>query len=206
MSRVPTDLFDCDRVGAYLESYLLDQVPPPERRGMRLHIHQCPACFEKVTSRDPLQLFAPLADECVPPATWEGFWPAIADEIARRPAGARVPGFLRWLAPSAWTPLRAAAVVGAAALLFAVPLVMRALLVDRPAAVEPPVVAALVPQSEGAAAEPLPQTVEQVRTPDSRTVQVFSMKYEQGASPATGSGGQAPVTELVLIVDSGIDL
>jgi len=206
MDRTPTELFDCDRVGAYLESYLLDQVPPPERRGMRLHIHRCPDCFQKVISRDPLQLFAPLADQEPPAPTWDGFWPAIEAEIARRPAQDRVPGFVRWLAPSAWTPLRAAAVVTAAALLFAVPLVMRALLTGRPDAVQPPVVAAQPPVAGApGATEPMPQTVEQVRTPDSRTVQVFSMSYGQGASTA-GAGGEPPVTELVLIVDAGIDL
>ncbi|HET9480112.1 MAG TPA: zf-HC2 domain-containing protein, partial [Candidatus Polarisedimenticolia bacterium] len=66
--RTPTELFDCDRVSAYLESYLLGQVPPPERRGMRLHIHRCPECFAQVTERDPLQLFAPLADQERPAA------------------------------------------------------------------------------------------------------------------------------------------
>jgi len=203
MSSAPSDLFDCARVGSYLESYLLDQVPPPERRGMRLHIHQCPACFDAVTSRDPLQLFAPLADEDVFPDGWEGFWPEIERGIASHPAPRRFPRPLRWLDPAAWTPARAAAVIAAAAAVFAFPLLMKALLTDRPPeVVSPPVVASLATDT----GTPLPQTVERVLTPDSRTVQVFSMKYDQGPVRDAAAGGEAPVTELVLIVDAGLDL
>lgn len=197
MSRGSTEIFDCDRVNSYLESYLLDQVPPPERRGMRLHIHRCPDCYRKVTERDPLQLFAPLADEERGEAAWEGFWPAIQEGIARERTGGS--------ARRAW--LRVAALVAAVALLGVLGglyLIPRESNVPHASRTEP----APAPSALAAAAQPLPQTVERVRTAGSREVQVYSMNvYDRPAADPNG-GGATPgqLTELVLIVDPGIDL
>lgn len=197
MSRVPTELFDCDRVNGYLESYLMGQVPPPERRGMRLHIHGCPSCFEKVMARDPILLLAPLADEERPEEFWDGFWPAIRAGIEqsgvddRRRRGRVV--FLRVAAAivlfvaaagifvgTRWgTPGRSPAVIGPAVERIAAP--------------------AVIPEG----AEPLPQTVELVRSGAPGQVQVYSMEYVQDAGDAEVAGR---LTELVLIVDAGIEL
>lgn len=205
MTRVPTELFDCDRVNSYLDSYLLDQVPPPERRGMRMHIHRCPACFQKVAERDPLQLFAPLADQTPRDEVWEGFWPAIREGIERQET--------RRQARRVW--MRAAAIVvalaGAIAALMLIPRV----------ASTPPMVATgrqkpladEVVEAGGAA--PLPQTVERVVGAGSRDVQVYTMSYTRGPEPgAIGSAAKGgapsipatPIAELVLIVDKGLEL
>ena len=192
MTRIPTELFDCERVNAYLESYLLGQVPPPERRGMRQHIHRCPVCLQKVLARDPLQVFAPLADQTPRGEVFEGFWPASREGMEKAETRGRSRRF--WLRAAAALLVLA----GAAAAL--------SLLPKRPAPL--PIVAtggeAVAPGAPVEALPPLPQTVEQVRTSGSRDVQVYTMSYTGGPAPA--GGGDAPVAELVLIVDKGLDL
>jgi anti-sigma factor RsiW len=193
MTLEPTGTFDCERVHSHLDAYLLDQVPPPERRAMRLHIQRCPACFARITERDPLQLFASLADQDRAPQAWEGFDSAIREGIQRdesRRATRRV-----WV--------RAAAVVAAVA---AIGLAGSRLVPHRQApgtvAVQERIADPFIhPDQRRAAGVPLPQTVERVRTSGSREVQVFSMNYydQSGAGPGH-------LTELVLIVDAGLDL
>ena len=202
MSRKPVDLFDCERVGSYIDSYLLGQVPPPERRGMRQHIHGCEACFAKVAARDPLQLFAPLADQTQPDEFWEGFWPAISEGIVRHEAGRQSRHF--WNARRVW--MRAAvvalAVAGVAAALILAPRIM-----TKPAAVVSSLPVPSAPISEASvnpAPPPMPETVEQVRTEGQRDVQVYTMSYTKDSLQS--SRGAAPVAELVLIVDKGLKL
>ena len=197
MSRGHGELFDCTRVGDYLESYLLDQVPPPERRGMRLHIHGCPDCFEKVTARDPLQLFAPLGDQTRPGDAWDDFWPAVRDEMGER-------------ARSVWTPGRLALAAAAVVLLIGAAIVAPRLVVrnGQPettiAMAREGTVAAPVAGVASPVGSPIPQTVEQVRTPDSRDVQIYSMYYYEDDTSTTAA--ESRVTELVLIVDEGLEL
>ena len=193
MTRKPTELFDCDRVSSYLESYLLGQVPPPERRGMRLHIHGCPACFEKVMARDPLQIFAPLADEAPSDQFWEGFWPGVEEGIrgaqeARRP---RRP----WL--------RAAAILvtlsAAAAALILGPGRRQSARVDTTP--QPPALSATATPSVT-----MPQTVEKVRAQGPDDVQIYTMTWNGANGAGTGVPPGTPVAELVLIVDKGLEL
>ncbi|HEY3175306.1 MAG TPA: zf-HC2 domain-containing protein [Candidatus Polarisedimenticolia bacterium] len=199
MSRGSTEIFDCDRVNAYLDSYLLGQVPPPERRGMRLHIHRCPACFQKASERDPLQLFAPLADQERPEATWEGFWPAIREGIEREET--------RRLARRKWLSAAALAIV-----VTSVGLIATRYLVRRaepvPVAMAGRTTVTPPPPERHSAAAPLPQTVERVRTEGSREVQIYTMNYYDQPAAATleGAAGPGRLTELVLIVDAGIEL
>jgi len=211
MSRSPNELFDCERVNAYLESYLLDQVPPPERRGMRLHIHRCPVCFEKVTSRDPLALFAPLADEERPEAFWDGFWEEVSDGIRGQEESRR--RAVRIVRPAAAAALlliagAAALILGPRLLTEKTPSPASRLVQGTPAGPEETrelqrVTADPVAEAGG----PLPQTVELVRTEDSRDVQVYSMQYRHRSGEGRPSHGSPQgLTELVLIVDAGLEL
>jgi len=198
--RVPSELFDCERVNAYLDSYLMDQVPPPERRGMRLHIHGCPACFEKVMARDPLQLFAPLAEQTPSETTWDGFWPAIQAGIQTRRSSRRV-----WMRAAAVIAVTAAA---AAALILAPRFASRPLGPVGPAGPGPaPAGVTGAPHSADAgpgAGSPMPQTVEQVRSAGSGEVQVYTMTWSREAG--AGTAAAPPTAELVLIVDKGLEL
>ncbi|MBI3449122.1 MAG: zf-HC2 domain-containing protein [Acidobacteria bacterium] len=186
----PREIFDCERVRAFLESYLEGQVPPPERRAMRLHIHACEACRSRVIARDPLQMFAPLADEERPDEFWAGFWPAVRADIHAAEAEAR-----SWRARL----LRPAIAWSAAAAL----LVVAAVAVVRPWRATPasrdfreaaaPDWRRVLP-SAGQPGEPVPATLEDVRSPSAR---VLTMKVY---------GRDEAVTEVVLIVDEGINL
>jgi hypothetical protein len=167
---------------------------------MRQHIHGCEACFQKVVARDPLQLFAPLADQTQPDEFWEGFWPAIHEGIVRQEAGRRPrPARDAW---RLWT--RVAAVVLVAACVTAA-LILVPRLVTRPVAGVPIAgVPRPAPIAEAPAASPMPQTVERVLTDGRRDVQVYTMSYTQDSLQSTR--GAAPVAELVLIVDKGLEL
>lgn len=207
-------MFDCSRVSDYLESYLSGQVPPPERRGMRLHIHGCAACLRVVMERDPLQFFAPLADQERAGQVdrggnaWDGFYDAIRVGIAaveterRRRVRQRV-----WL--SAAAAVLAVVTVGLVASYIAV---NRARPVIVASDTKPPAVtrASFTPG-------PLPQTVERVRGTGGGEVQVYTMNYYQddpadpsedrGAPDLNGMNGtHGQTAELILIVDAGLEL
>ena len=201
MTRGSTELFDCARVSDYLESYLSGQVPPPERRGMRLHIHGCSACHRMVTERDPLQFFAPLADQeraQTDPAAWDGFYDAIRDGIAldtgRRQATRR----------RAWLSAAAAAVI----LLIGAGLAASYLLVNR----DKPAIVQTEPSAPSAMQAslipgPMPQTVERVTGTGVGEVQIYTMNYYQDdAAAGSVAQGTGQTAELVLIVDAGIEL
>lgn len=178
---------DCAGVMASIEDYLEDRLAPADKAAVRAHVHSCPACFERVVDRDPIQLFAPLAGDSPGadrPGFWDGFWPGIRDSIDGAAARRRT-----WLRAAA----AILAVAGAAAILALLPGLMDRGKGDAP--VEPPEVVA--------AAEPLPPTVERVVSPDSGDVQIYSMTYYQ--DPET-SGAAPEATELILIVDAGLDL
>lgn len=201
MKRAPNELFDCDRVNSYLESYLLGQVPPPERRGLRLHIHRCAACFEKVTARDPLQLFAPLADQTREEAEWDDFWPAIRGQLdEHRPALVRRAA--AWAGLSPWRPARGLALAAIAVVLVAlavlIPRLPREAGVPVPEAAETELAIPAAPVFAARVSGPVPQTVEQVRSAGTGEIQVFSMTYLQDET--------LPVGELILIVDEGLEL
>src|SRR5262249_24316629 len=117
----PREIFDCARVRGFLESYLQGQVPPPERRAMRLHIHACADCHARVLASDPLQIFAPLADEEKDDAFSAGFWPAVrADIHAAEDASRSWP--VRLARPAlAWAASAALLVLVASALLHSRP-------------------------------------------------------------------------------------
>ncbi len=194
MSGAPREIFDCERVRAYLDSYLEGRVPPPEARAMRVHIHACPDCHRRVLARDPLQFFAPLADEERDEEFWAGFWPAVRADIHAAEAEART-WSARFLRPGfAWAA--AAAMLVVAAIAFLRPWQ------PSPAGLEPPAVVqqpssdaweAVLPAAGEIDGPGLP-TVEYVRSP---SAQVLSMKvYGEGEA----------VTEVVLIVDAEIQL
>lgn len=206
MTRGSTELFDCARVSDYLESYLSGQVPPPERRGMRLHIHGCVDCHRKVMERDPLQLFAPLADqEREAPGDsngdpWEGFYDVIRSGIAVEEARSSH-------APRVW--LSAAAVVAMIALglaaFYVATKTSRPVMMASDPRTPPMTQASLAPG-------PMPQTVERVRGTGAGDVQVYTMNYYQD-EPATGRsteteapGSQGQTAELILIVDARLEL
>jgi anti-sigma factor RsiW len=194
MTQGPREIFDCARVADYLESYLQGQVPPPERRGMRLHIHGCPHCLEKALARDPLQLFAPLSDEEKGEEFWTGFWPAIRADI--HASREEPPSFLGWLRRPvvAWSAAAAMLLLAAAVVIrggrHSVAPATEAQAVER---VPADLWRGILPASDGTG-ERLPAIVEDVKSP---TAKVLSMKVY---------GGDQAVTEVVLIVDEALDL
>lgn len=199
----------CDRVRDLLADYLEDRLQAAERGAVRLHLAACRACRREAAARDPLQILAPLSVDELPERYREGFWAEIQAKLPERPGHAIGVASRR----AQWTrqPARTALLMGAAAAaLLAALLVPR--LFDRRAAEPPATIAqagAGIPFGQMAmeASRRAPQTVEQVRTPGARQVQVYSMKYYLASA---SSGGPArpspPVTELVLIVDEGLDL
>jgi hypothetical protein len=162
---------------------------------MRLHIHACPACHQRVVGADPLQIFAPLADEDRDDAFWAGFWPAVRADIHAAQGDSR-----------SWRTrlLRPAFAWGAAAAF----LLVAALAVARtwrdsapPRALAPRSAASASLQewhrvlpSAGTVGEPTLPTLQEVRSPSAK---VLSMKVY---------GADQAVTEMVLIVDEGIRL
>ena len=194
MSGGPREIFDCGRIKAYLDSYLEGQVPPPEARAMRLHIHACASCRPMVLARDPLQILAPLADQEQGEEFWAGFWPAIRADIHAEKA--RREGLRSILARPAVAWAAAAALLLVASLAL-----VRTWRLD-PADLGRPAVAASPVQDEwqhvlpdsGHIGEPVLASVEEVKSPSARIV---SMKI---------FGEDEAVTEVVLIVDEAIDL
>ncbi len=197
-----SDRIGCSWIRSHLEEYLEDRVSAADRREARRHMEGCRDCFELVLTREPLELFAPLANEQVRYESRDDFWPAIREAINAAPAGASRRAW--W--PVAGTLRRAAAVVLAVAALGAA--AGLGLLAPRQTPQAPETIAEAPPVAPEAAGEarPLPPTVEQVRTPGSREVQVYSMQYHQEQEPGAPVDAAARVTELVLIVDAGLDL
>jgi hypothetical protein len=188
----PREIFDCDRVRDFLDSYLEGQVPPPESRAMRLHIHACPACHRKALSRDILQLFAPLADQEQGDEFWAGFWPAIRADLHAEQAEQS-----HW-----WSIfLRPAVAWGTAAILL-VAVVLALSPLGKGSEPSVPVLIAEdmgdgwqdVLPDQGLIGEPTLPTVAEVKSP---SAQVLSLKI---------FGEDLAVTEVVLIVDEAIDL
>ena len=219
-----TDKTACDRFERSLDAYLGDALASREREAARRHASSCPECLARLTLQDPLQIFLPLSAETPSSRVTDGFWDTVRAGIEReksrpwrRAAGMREavpmhpvrPGRLAAFAGRGFTPIAIAAsllVMVLAAYLAAVAPAQFAPL-DRSAsgagisraAAPPPSQAAVV-----AAGNPLPQTLEHVRTDDARDVQIYSMTWlDQDAS-----SGHDPnqVTELILIVDAGLKL
>ncbi|HXI02982.1 MAG TPA: zf-HC2 domain-containing protein, partial [Candidatus Saccharimonadales bacterium] len=98
MTGGPREIFDCERVRAYLDSFLEGQVPPPEARAIRLHFLRCEACYGRIVGREPLQLFAPLAldEDSHDEAFWNDLWPAVRAGIREtQPRRHGIMAFLR---------------------------------------------------------------------------------------------------------------
>lgn len=163
---------------------------------MRLHIHACADCHARVLARDPLQLFAPLADEERDDAFWAGFWPAVRADLHAAESESRS-WRARLLRPAfAWAASAALLLVAAFALLRTwhaapAPLAPEG---SAPIARSAPEGWHKVLPSAGKVGEPAPQTLEEVRSPSAK---VLSMKVY---------GADQAVTEVVLIVDEGIKL
>ncbi len=190
MSAGPREIFDCERVRAYLDSYLEGQVPPPEARAIQLHFRRCAECHRRVMEREPLKIFAPLSEEARDEEFWAGLWPAVRAEI-RKPLPP--PSLLDRLLPKpplAWAAAAALLLLSGLALMRPWEIAMKepagALVAVDPA---PAGAGELVP----AAAPALP-AVEEVRSP---TAHVLTMKV---------IGEDRAVTEVVLIVDEAIEL
>jgi len=184
----------CASVRERLAAYLDGDLDPAAHGAVREHTAGCQSCREALRQADPLMIFADLSEQSRPAASWDGFWEGIQTALPRAPqAPARSAGSQR---------RRVAAVLAAAAalLVLASAYILTARL--QPAEAPPAVVAMARPAVP--AGTPLPQTVEQVNTPGARPVQVFSMAYGSEAESPAGEAGQ--VTELVLIVDAGLEL
>jgi anti-sigma factor RsiW len=184
----------CASVRERLAAYVDGELDAATHGAVRDHAAACAACREALVEADPLMIFADLSAQTRPAAAWDGFWEGIQ---AALPEAARAPA-RRSAAPR----LRATAVLAAAAALLI--LVAAYVLTARtPSGEAPPAVVALA-RPELPAGMPLPQTVEQVNTPGERPVQVFSMAY--GADSGVPASEPGQVTELVLIVDAGLEL
>jgi len=166
-------------------------------------------------------IFAPLAEEdfsAKPAAFWDGFWPAIQEGIAREQDRGRFLPPARRAAPRVRMPRRFATLLALAAAAAAIVFVM----VGAPWRARAPQ-APTAPSSAGPAVEvattsgpdqpaqvnegsPLPPTVESVRTPDPTNARIFSMTYYDEPAPGAPPGTSPRATELVLIVDAGIEL
>jgi hypothetical protein len=186
----------CDQCAGLLEDYIAGDLDRARHASVRSHLDGCASCREALVEADPLQMFAALGSERRQAGQWDGFWDGVREEIGapRRPArGTRPRRVAAWWAA-------AAAVVVMAGGYFIAPR-----LPSRPPTVQTPIAAVPADITLSPAGTPRPQTVEQVRTSDARPVQVFSMAYDPGAGEAPAAG-EAPVTELVLIVDAGLEL
>lgn len=213
-----TDKTACDRFERSLDAYLGDALASREREAARRHASSCPKCLARLTRQDPLRIFLPLSAEIPSSRVTDGFWETVRAGIEReRAAGKREavpmhpvrPGRLAAFAGRGFTPIAIAAsllVMVLAAYLAAVAPAQFAPLgrsasgagMARAAAAPPPRASVV------AAGNPLPQTLEHVRTDDARDVQIYSMTWlDQDAS-----SGHDPnqVTELILIVDAGLKL
>jgi hypothetical protein len=216
----------CAWVIERLEPYIAGDLDADAHAAARGHLATCASCREAMRQADPLMIFADLADRPRPAAAWDGFWEGIqaalpdhADRTAVSPPARTHRAPRRhaavWLAAAAAIVLLVAAYVLTAR--------FQGFETDPGAGPAPLVASAQRPAGAGAqgtessvqallaAGMPLPQTVERVNTPGARQVQVFSMAYRPGAGvePA-GAADDRPapeqVTELVLIVDAGLDL
>jgi len=194
VSTGPREIFECERVRAYLDSYLEGQVPPPEARAIQLHFQRCSECHRRVMEREPLKIFAPLSEEARDDEFWAGFWPAVRAEI-RKPLPA--PSLLDRLLPKpalAWAAAAALLLLSGLALMRPWELAMK-----EPTgglvAVDPFLHGGAGDQATLApAAAPALPAVEEVRSP---TAHVLTMKV---------IGEDRAVTEVVLIVDEAIEL
>jgi anti-sigma factor RsiW len=216
-----TDKTACDRFERSLDAYLGDALASREREAARRHASSCPKCLARLTRQDPLQIFLPLSAEIPSSRVTDGFWDSVRAGIEReRAAGKREavpmhpvrPGRLAAFAGRGFTPIAIAAsllVMVLAAYLAAVAPAQFAPLDrnDRSASgagIASAAAARLPRVSVVVAGNPLPQTLEHVRTDDARDVQIYSMTWlDQDAS-----SGHDPnqVTELILIVDAGLKL
>ncbi|HET6372865.1 MAG TPA: hypothetical protein VFG76_06135 [Candidatus Polarisedimenticolia bacterium] len=207
MTGAPNDPRECHSFEARLHDCLSDRLSPEDQRAFWRHTGSCPSCLELVMAKDPSHLFGVLSleenGEPLPGGEefWRGFWPAIEEGIRSAPAG------------SAPRPARraAVAVLAVAAGLAGLLLILPRLTQQAPApAPDAPPIAASVPAAAPpifqAAGGPWPPTVEQVRTDPSRDVQVYSMTYYQPSSPDAPAGQAQQATDLILIVDAGLDL
>ena len=163
---------------------------------MRRHIHSCADCHARVIAREPLQIFALLADEERGEEFWIGFWPAIRSEI--RAADAESAAWRRWFRRPAFAWGAAAAAI----------LLLAALAIVIPWGGAPPGEGAGSRSVPVAADDPwrellpaavqqagtLAPTIEEVRSP---TAHVLSLKVY---------GRDEGVAEVVMIVDEEIQL
>jgi hypothetical protein len=211
----PVHEVSCAWVAARLEPWIAGDLEAAAHGAVREHLAACAACRAALRQAEPLMIFTELNDRPRPAAAWDGFWEGIQEALPARPA-----------APPRFAPRRQAAMwlAAAAAIVLLVagwvltsglrtpdadgghPAPLNVAGAGSHAPVTVPPVQALL-----AAGVPLPQTVEQVNTPGARPVQVFSMAYRPGsAAEPSGPAGDAPaageVTELVLIVDAGLEL
>lgn len=217
-----TDKTACDRFERSLDAYLGDALASREREAARRHASSCPKCLARLTRQDPLQIFLPLSAEIPSSRATDGFWDTVRAGIEherarpwRRAAGKREgvpthpvrPGRLAAFAGRGLTPIAIAAsllVMVLAAYLAAVAPAQFAPHGRSTSGAGMARAAAAPPPSVVAAGNPLPQTLEHVRTDDARDVQIYSMTWlDQDAS-----SGHDPnqVTELILIVDAGLKL
>ena len=220
-----TDKTACDRFERSLDAYLGDALASREREAARRHASSCPKCLARLTRQDPLQIFLPLSAETPSSRVTDGFWDTVRAGIEReRAAGKREavamhpvrPGRLAAFVGRGFTPIAIAAsllVMVLAAWLAAVAPAQFAPLDrnarnDRSASGARITRAAAAPLpgvSVVAAGNPLPQTLEHVRTDDARDVQVYSMTWLDQDAAASGHD-PSQVTELILIVDAGLKL
>ncbi len=192
----------CARVVWSLDAYLEDRLAPAESAAVRSHLASCDACRARAAEKDPLAHFAVLAEDRPPEGAMEGFLDSVLDGIAREEA--TVPSPRRVSAAWPFTPaaLAASLLIMIAAADFVLRVPGDAIRVRGPVVAREEVTQE-VPRA--GATRPTPGTVAEVRTPDAREVQIYTMTWLNGDA-AAGDAEEGQVAELVLIVDAGLDL
>ena len=176
-----TPVIDCAALGTLAKREARGEISAQEFAALDHHREACSRCAGAMHRTDPLAMFGRLSEEERPAAAWTGLWEGVR-------AGIRAEGSLglreglRLVRPSSRVAAAAVLVVGLAIAALAVP--------------------RLAPQSPSEAAVPdrpvlpaaLHPTVESIESPGAR---IYEVKL---------FGENERITEVVMIVDQGIEL
>jgi len=177
-----TRVIDCAAFGRLAKLEARGEISAQEFAALDHHREGCERCARSMRSTDPLALFKGLAAEERPAASWAGLWEGVRAGI-RSEGSLGLGEGLRLVRPSSRVAAAALLIVG---------LAVAALAVPRLTPQAPPVAA--VPDSPVLPALVLHPTVESIQSPGAR---VYEVKL---------FGENERVTEVVMIVDQGIEL